>query len=227
MLVAAAWGLPVRRADKASGHSANGAANRPDPAGGAARILAAPRGRNFKSLRGISPWRPRKSSAGIWLAPTSWGSVGLITRSSAGYTLVEMALVVLILGIISVMATNKLQPALQHAKVNSAAATVAADMQYAQLVAARQRKPVLLLVDQALKEYLIRDRDNATVVFRIRYLGADTDYGIDSLGADVSSMEIFASGVTRQNATFTVGLNGYTRQVRFTRAGQIRVLNGS
>ena len=147
------------------------------------------------------------------------------TRSTrAGYTLIEVAVVLLVLGLVAILATTRLKPVLEHGKVNAAASQLAADLQYAQVVAARQRRPVVLIVDGALKQYLIRDRDSAAVVFRQRSLGADTDYSIDSLGIDVGNLEVFTNGVTRQNATFTVGLNGYVRQVRFTRAGQIRVL---
>src|SRR2546425_9715559 len=98
----------------------------------------------------------------------------------AGYTLVEMALGVVILGILSIMSYVKLRPTFEHAEVNGAASTLAADLQYAQLLAARQRKPVVVIVTSATQSYVVRDRADATLVFRTRYLGTDTSYNLDT-----------------------------------------------
>ena len=108
--------------------------------------------------------------------------------------------------------------------MNGAASVVAADLQYAQLLAARQRKLVVVIVTSATQSYVIRDRANATIVFRTRYLGTDTSYNLDTFSSTATSLEIFPTGVTRSTTTFTVGLNGYQKQVKFTKAGQIRIL---
>lgn len=143
---------------------------------------------------------------------------------SLGYTMVEMAVVLMVLGILSVLSFVKLQPALEHGKVNGAASVIAADLQYGQLVAARQRKPVVVIANTATKSYSIRDRADASLVFRTRYLGTDTDYTLDAFSTTGASMEIFPTGVTRTTTTYTLGLNGYSRQVKFTKAGQVRII---
>jgi prepilin-type N-terminal cleavage/methylation domain-containing protein len=143
----------------------------------------------------------------------------------AGYTLIEMAIVIVALSILSVLSYVKLQPSLEHGKVNSAAAVMAADFQYAQLMAARQRKPVVIIIVPATRSYIIRDRTNATQVFRTRYMGANTDYSLDMMtGNPSTSIQVFATGITPVTTTFTLGLRGYLRLVKFTKAGQVRVL---
>jgi hypothetical protein len=70
----------------------------------------------------------------------------------------------------------------------------------------------------------VRDRADAALVFRARYMGADTDYALDELTTTGGSMEIFPTGVTRTTTTYTLGLHGYQRQVKFSKAGQVRIL---
>jgi prepilin-type N-terminal cleavage/methylation domain-containing protein len=147
------------------------------------------------------------------------------TRNEAGYTLIELWIAVFVLSVISMLSYVKLKPALEHGKVNGASSVLAADLQYAQFLAARQRKPVVLIVNTSAKSYLIRDRANSSLAFRTRYLGSDTEYTLDSFTSTASSLEIFPTGVTRTTTTFTLASNGYSKLVRFTKAGQIRVIS--
>lgn len=141
-----------------------------------------------------------------------------------GYTLIEMAIALSVASVMAATAYWGLGPALGRARVNRAAAMLAADLQYAQVTAARQRRPVVLIVDPSSKMYLIRDRADASRVFRQRFVGSGTEHGLDSLTATpTTSVEVFPNGVARETMTFTVGLSGYARDVRFTRAGQVRL----
>jgi len=156
---------------------------------------------------------------------TGVGDLTRRARGTAGYTFVELAVVLLLLGVMSVVSYARLTPALERAKVNSAASVLAADLAYAQTLAARQRKPVVIILTSATQQYLVRDRSDATKVYRTRYLGSDTEYALTTLTGP-SSLEVFPTGVTRTTSTFTLGRSGYTREVKFTRAGQIRVVRG-
>lgn len=125
------------------------------------------------------------------------------------------------------MATPRIRPILDHSKVNGAASVLAVDLQYAQMLAARQRRPVVVILVPDTKQYLIRDRPVGGTVFRTRLLGQGSDYALDELTSTASSMEVLPTGVSYATTTFTLGLAGYRKQVRFTKAGQIRVLSGS
>lgn len=153
-------------------------------------------------------------------------SLALASRTrKRGYTFIELAMVIAIVGILTSLAYWRMGPGLLQARVNRAAWTLAADLQYAQLMAARQRRPVVVIVSPSLRSYTIRDRAT-TQVFRERFLGEDTDFQLDSLSASPSSIEVFPTGVARQTTTFRVQLKGYDREVRLTRAGQIRITSG-
>lgn len=143
-------------------------------------------------------------------------------RHDPGFTLIETIMVLVVFGIVVSVAVYRMGPGIERARVSRAAAVFAADLQYAQMVAARQRRPVAVIVTPAVQGYQIRD-SQSTTVFRERFIGPDTDYGIGSVTASPSTIEIFPNGVTSQTATITLDLNGQRKQVRYTRAGQIRV----
>ena len=146
------------------------------------------------------------------------------TTKIDGYTLIEMVLVMVIAGLLMAVGIVRLAPALEHGNVRAAANVVAGDLQYAQILAVRYRKPISVVVASSTKQYLIRDRDDATNVYRTRLLGPDTDFGLDELTSSPTSVELFPNGIARETMVMTLGLNGFKRNVRLTRAGQIRIL---
>ena len=114
-------------------------------------------------------------------------------QRAAGYTLIELVLTIVVMGILTAFGYTRLVPALTHARVQRAATVVAGDLQYAQMLAVRQRRPVAVIVDNALKGYIIRLRDTA-VTFRDRYFGTDADYGLDSLSASPATFVFDSRG---------------------------------
>ncbi len=141
-----------------------------------------------------------------------------------GYTLVEMSLVLVIIAILSGVAVAKLAPGLESSRIRRAATIVAADLRYAQAMAARQRAPVVIIIQPAIQTYIIRDRGSATV-FRQRSLGSDTDYKVSSLASSpTNSIEIFPNGASQTTTTLTITVGTRTRQIRFGRAGYVRIL---
>lgn len=143
-----------------------------------------------------------------------------------GYTVIEALITIVLLGILLALSYQRMSPALEHAKVNRAASVLATDLQYARMVAVRSRRPVAVITMSSVKGYVIRRRDS-TVVYRERFLGAGTDFGLDLFeSSPSSSVEIFPNAVATASTTFTLGLAGYRRQVTLSRAGQVRVLRG-
>lgn len=133
-------------------------------------------------------------------------------------------MVIAIAGILLSIAAWRFGPALEQAKARHAAAAIAADLQYAQIVAARDRRPVAVIVSTSLRLMIIRDRAGSTI-YRQRFFGDDTEFGLTALSASpATTVEIFPSGVATQTITYTATRGTYARQIKLSRAGQVRVL---
>jgi prepilin-type N-terminal cleavage/methylation domain-containing protein len=143
--------------------------------------------------------------------------------SRRGFTLIEILAVVAIASILLSLGLPRIGPALDRARVNSAANVMAGDLQYAQMMAVRNRRPVALVVTTSTKQYIIRDRDDSSIIYRTRFLGTESEFGIAILTASPTTNETFPNGLARASATYTLTLNGYTRTVTFSRAGQVRI----
>ncbi len=142
--------------------------------------------------------------------------------SQSGFTLIELVVVLSITAILMSIAIVKVGPSVERARVRRSASLIAADIQYAQMIAARQRKPVVIITSEKLKSYIIRDA-SSTTIFRERYFGADTPFELNKLKADQKNLVVFPNGVVQKNAKFEVEVNTYKWEVKLTRAGQIRL----
>lgn len=146
------------------------------------------------------------------------------TPSPAGFTLLETLVVLIIIGIMVTITVVGIAPALERGRVQHAAGAVTADLLFAQAEAARARATVVVVLVPGMSTLFVRERDDASRIFRQRYLGADSEYGIDSVTASPTNMvEILPSGLARQNITFTISGGASTREVQLTRAGLIRM----
>ena len=143
-------------------------------------------------------------------------------RDRSGYTLLELMLVMVIIAILAAITYVRIAPALERARVRGAASVLATDLQYAQVLAARYRAPVLVEVDVTDREYRIVDLSRTTV-YRLRRFGEDGEYDLGSFTASPASIQVFPNAIVDQSAEYTLGLNGYQRRVTFSRAGQVRV----
>jgi prepilin-type N-terminal cleavage/methylation domain-containing protein len=144
-------------------------------------------------------------------------------RTVTGYSVIELLFVMVVLGILLTITYLKAEPALERARVRGAAGIMATDLQYAQALAARFRTPMVVSVNVTQKTYQIADRAG-TNVYRLRNLGGSGEYALDEFTAAPAAVEVFPNAVVAQSATYTLGLNGYRRQVTFSRAGQVRVV---
>ena len=146
-----------------------------------------------------------------------------LSRKS-GFTILELIVVLVVSSILVSFAVLRLAPTLERSRVQRSATMIATDLQWAQMIAARQRRPVVFIVSEPLKGYMIRDAASSTV-FRESYLGNDTEMHLDELDATPTTLEIFPNGVVRSAGSYMVRVNTSQRYVRITRAGQVRITN--
>ena len=142
-------------------------------------------------------------------------------RGNRGYTMIELLVVMLIVSVVAGITYVRMRPSLERARVRGAASVLAGDLQYAQVMAARLRRPMVISMNTTALTYQIADRAGA--VYRMRDLSTAGEYALGELQATPATLEVFPNAIAAQSATYTVGANGYRRRVTFSRAGQIRV----
>ena len=148
------------------------------------------------------------------------------SHSRLGYTVVEIALVFAIIGIMTLMGVPKVRQVVQASQVKRSATIVATDLERAFTVAARYRKPMRLSCVCASGTYSVADRTGGTVRLS-RNLRADTQLGRMTLTFSQTPVDIFPSGVVSITAPpltvrITAGIS--TRAVTMTTAGQVRIV---
>jgi prepilin-type N-terminal cleavage/methylation domain-containing protein len=140
-----------------------------------------------------------------------------------GFTMIELALTLCVLGIMTAMMIPKIGRVVQATRLNREIAIVSADMEQAFTLAARYRKPMRLSCTCGTQTYTIADRTGGTVRLS-RRLGADADLGTLTLTFSATPVDIFPSGVSTASDTVRITSGISTRAVVLTTAGQVRII---
>lgn len=141
-----------------------------------------------------------------------------------GFSMMEMLVVIVILGVLSAMVGPAMSRVVRHNRVNRSATLIAADLQNAFAVAARQREPVRIQADAATRSYVFVDRKTGAIL-RIRTFYGDTsEYRLTRLTFTPSTIDVFPSGVSSAALVVDLANGDYTRQVTASTAGFIRTL---
>lgn len=141
-----------------------------------------------------------------------------------GFTLLELIVVVFIVGVLATMTGPAMSRIVRHNRVNRSATVIAADLQNAFAVAARQREPIRIQANSATKSYQFIDRKTGAVL-RIRTFYGDTsEYRLTRLVFTPSTIDVFPSGISSAALTVDLANGDYVRQVTASTAGFIRML---
>ena len=142
----------------------------------------------------------------------------------SGFTLAEAAIVLLIVAVVIGALTPSVVRQLAHARTNRAASVVAASFFQAQSLAGRQHMPVAIAFDGTGKIMTISQPPPSGTVLVTRRFGLDSEFKLLTFSASPTSVLVLPNGMTNGSVTVTIGDGTYTRQVRMTRAGQVRVM---
>jgi prepilin-type N-terminal cleavage/methylation domain-containing protein len=148
------------------------------------------------------------------------------TALRAGFTLIELCMATVMLGVLAGTAAPRVAAQLARARVAQAAAVTAADLERAFSLAQRSRRSVAVTFNAAARSYNVTTSDQATT-FISRTL-ASGDYAVAQLTPSVATLQIapngLASGVPAgESLTVVVSSGGYSRSVTATRAGRVRI----
>ena len=143
--------------------------------------------------------------------------------SRIGFSMIELIAVVSILGVLATLAGPAMSRIVRHQRVNRSATVIAADLQNAFAVAARQREPVRIQADQATRSYQFIDRQTGAVL-RIRTFYGDTsEYRLTSLRFTPATLDVFPSGLSSAPLTVDLANGDYSKRITASTAGFIRI----
>ena len=131
----------------------------------------------------------------------------------------------MVLLLVVVIVATLLPPAarqLTHSRISRAALICAADFYLAQSLAARNRQPVRVVFDSTAKTVSLK-LPNDSLLLKRSY-GAGSDFQLPSFSASPGTVQVLPSGMTNGTITVTLSDGTFTRKVRMSQAGQIRIL---
>jgi Tfp pilus assembly protein FimT len=146
------------------------------------------------------------------------------TRGLRGFTLFELLIIVVILGIAATMMGPAMSRIVRHQRVNRASMIIVSDLQNAFAVAARQRMPVRVQADAASRSYQFVDRKTGAVL-RIRAFYGDTsEYKLSTLQFTPTTCDVFPNGVSSSPVTIDLANGDYLRHITASTAGFVRLV---
>ena len=160
------------------------------------------------------------NALGMSTSPDSRQSAG---TDRQGFTMIELALTIMLIAIMTAMMVPKIGRIIQATRINREIAIVVQDLEQAFTIAARSRKPMRLSCTCGTQTYTIADRTGGTVRLS-RKLGADADLGTLTLTFSASPVDIFPSGVATAPDTVRITSGTSTRAVVLTTGGQVRII---
>jgi prepilin-type N-terminal cleavage/methylation domain-containing protein len=156
------------------------------------------------------------------MAPSS--SKNATKRVLKGFSIFEIAIVLVIIGILAAMTGPAMSRIVRHQRVNRASMIIVSDMQNAFAVAARQREPVRVQADASTRSYQFVDRKTGAVL-RIRAFYGDTsEYRLSSLVFNPTTFDVFPNGVSSSPVTIDLANGDYSKRITASTAGFVRLV---
>lgn len=145
---------------------------------------------------------------------------------AAGFTLVELLIVVVLLGIVLSIGVQGFRSFASANRVQQAAEAVAADATMTRLFALQRRETMEMAFDEAARSYAIRVRSSGDTLQTQSYSGGDLP--LTRLDVDGGSvLEFNARGLLSGGATVSIEVEslGESRRVDVSAMGRTRVVN--
>ena len=148
-------------------------------------------------------------------------------RARRGFSIMEMLIVVILVGIIMSVAGVRVSGMLTQQRVVRAASTIQTDMELAYAVAGRNREPMKIVFTSTASSILLSVTDRNGLSYKstdLRQLGlSDGD-----VTASSNEITVFPNGFASDTLSVEVSVtkNGvnYKRRVRMSRAGMVKVI---
>ena len=144
--------------------------------------------------------------------------------------MIELLVVIIVAALILKISIRSVGDTLRRDRVAKASLILGADIEQAFSIAARQRMPVMMVLNPANKSFSIIDRASSTRIYRTRSFARTGAYAVDTMYANRDTIYIMPNGLATDtlNLTLRVATRGgvpYTKSVRASLAGMVRVNN--
>ena len=144
--------------------------------------------------------------------------------------MLELLVVFIVFALVVKISIRSVGETIRRAKASKAASIVGADIEQAFAIAARQRTPIMLVLDRANRKISIIDRGTTTKIYRQRSFSRTSDYGVDSISANRDTIVIMPNGIATNAWDLTLrdtSTNGtmYTKKISVSVGGMVRVNN--
>ncbi len=136
-------------------------------------------------------------------------------------TMVELAVVIVVVGILAAVVMPRFRNILSRSRVDEAASMIARDLEMGMSLATRQRRPVRL--NCAAAGYDIVDRATPSTRYMARNVGTDADFHLTSATCSAATIDFFPNGIASGALSIAIASGPDTRTVSMSRAGQVRV----
>ena len=144
------------------------------------------------------------------------------TSRVSGFSMLEMLLVLIIIGLLVGIAIPKIARIVRHERVNRAAQVLVLDLQNGFAMAGRQRAPVRLTFTPSTKSYVFTDRASGTVL-QTRSMATGSEYSLSSLSTTATTVDILPNGIGSVAFTVTLANGDYSRAITASTAGFVRM----
>lgn len=147
----------------------------------------------------------------------------------AGFSLVELAVILVLLAIMLLSAAPKVDRTVESAVVDRAAGLVALTLERSTTLASRQRRPVTVacvgsVADCPAMTLEVRDCGLPNQLCLSRNFGAGSEFVLDSLTLTQAAVTVWPFGVTSAPLTVTLVKGRSRREVTMSTAGLVRVV---
>ena len=144
--------------------------------------------------------------------------------------MIELLIVFVVFGLVVMISIRSVGDTIRRDRASKAASILGSDIEQAFAIAARQRTPVMMVINRANKTFSIIDRGTTTQIYRRRSFAKTADYGVDSLYANQDTIVIMPNGIATNAMDITLRITSrggvaYTKQVSASVGGMVRVNN--
>ena len=144
-------------------------------------------------------------------------------RARSGYTLVEVAVVMLIAGVVTAVSLGKVHNLLSQQRVLHAATSIQNDLEAAFQIAGRNRKPVQISWDATAQRFTIGDRTGSMYYRRTNLSSQAFGLSTTSVTVSRSPVQVYPNGFAQDTLLITLSSNGTTKKLRMSRTGLVQI----